>query len=77
MGSEDQRTRGYRGPVEEWVHRTRGTVDTKDQLNSEYREPVEQWVLRTRGTEGTEDQRNIGNDQTLVRRDTESTSRAS
>ena len=39
MGTEDQ-----------WVRRTRGTVDNEDQR-----------VQRTRGTVGTEDQRTNGN----------------
>ena len=34
MGSEDQGNSVYRGPVEQCVQRTRGTVGTEDQLNS-------------------------------------------
>ena len=47
MSTEDQRKSGYRGPEEQWVKRTRGTVGTEDQ-----------WVQRTsgyRGPVGTED----------------------
>ena len=33
-GTEDQRNSGYRGPVEQWIQRTSGTVGTEDQGNS-------------------------------------------
>ena len=45
MGTVDQWHNEYRGPVEPWAQRIRGTVGTEDQ-----------WVQRTRGTVGTEDQ---------------------
>ena len=44
MGAEEQWNSGYRGPVKQWVQRTRGAVGTEDQRNSGYRGPVEQWV---------------------------------
>ena len=46
MGTEDQRTKGYRGPEEQWVQRTSGAVDTEDQWNSGYRGPGEQWAQK-------------------------------
>ena len=54
MGAEEQWNSGYRGPVKQWVQRTRGAVGTEDQRNSGYRGPEEQWVQRTSGTVGTD-----------------------
>ena len=59
----NRRYSDYRGPVEQWVQRTReqrlqrtgGTVGTEDQWSSGYRGPVEQCVQRTRGTVGSEE----------------------
>ena len=53
MSVKDQRNSGHRGPVAQWVQRTRGTVGAEDQSNSGYREPVEQWVQRTSGRGGS------------------------
>ena len=78
MGTADQWHNGCRGPVEQWVQRTSGTVGTEDQRNSEYRGtmgtedqrnngyrgPVEQWEQRTRGTK---DQRNRGLEEQRTR----------
>ena len=65
MGTKDREdieksNSGHRGPEEQWVQRTRGTVDTEDQWNSGHRGPEEQWAQRTRGAVGTEDQKNSG-----------------
>ena len=59
-GTEDQRNSRYRGPVEQWVQRTSGTVGTENQWNSGYREPVKHWAQRTSGTVGVENERNRG-----------------
>ena len=37
MGSEDQGKSVYRGPEEQWVQRTSGTVGTEDKRNSRLR----------------------------------------
>ena len=47
MGTEDHRNRAHRGPVEQWLQRTRGLGVSDDQ-----------WAQRTRGAMGTGDQRN-------------------
>ena len=39
-GREDQRNSGYRGPVEQWIQRTSGTVGREDQGNSGLRRTV-------------------------------------
>ena len=44
MGTEDQLNSEYRGPVEQWVQRTRGTLGSEEQKNRGYRGPEEQWV---------------------------------
>ena len=49
MGTKDREdieksNSGHRGPEEQWVQRTRGTVDTEDQWNRGYRGPEEQWT---------------------------------
>ena len=41
MGTEDQKNSWYRGPEEQWVERTRGTMGTGDQ-NSRCRGPEKQ-----------------------------------
>ena len=52
VGTEGQRTSGYRGPEEQWEQRTRGLVGIEDQRNSGNTGPEDQWVQRTRGPVG-------------------------